>query len=93
MNMLRPDETELRGESTLVGTRLIADAVTERIQALIASHLHKVAVSDDGWSTLYQDPTDGRYWEHYYLHGEVQGGGSPALRNISELEAEERFYL
>jgi hypothetical protein len=40
-----------------------ADATAVRIEQLIAEHLVRVADRVDGWTTLFQDPTDDRFWE------------------------------
>jgi len=39
--------------------------------------------ADGGWSRLYLDPVDGRYWELIYPQSEIHGGGPPRLAHIS----------
>lgn len=85
---LRADETELEGRWIAENGLVRADATCERIARLIINALKKVAVSEEngGWETLYQDPQDGRYWEHTYSHGEMHG--LPQLTRDNEFNRE-----
>lgn len=89
MELLRPDETLLEGSFVVVDKQVVADPVTLRIEELIERDLMRVA--DAGWSQLYRDPRDGRYWELYYPHGEMQGGGPPALRMVDRDAARRKY--
>ena len=40
--------------------------------------------ADAGWSELWQDPIDTRYWETTYVNSNYQGGGIQIFHNISE---------
>lgn len=93
MTNLRPDEGELLGGWTEVDGKVVADATTTRIRALIRDALQKVTTSADGWKTLYRDPEDGRFWELFYPHGELHGGGPPALRELNAHEARSIYKL
>jgi hypothetical protein len=42
---------------------------------------------------LYVDPTDGRYWELTYPQGDMQGGGPPQIRVVSEEDAQARYSI
>jgi Immunity protein 27 len=75
----------------MVGGRIVADAVCDRIEELIQKHLEKVATT--GWDTLYRDPQDGRHWELLYLHSEMHGGGPPTLVLVEETTAGEKYAL
>jgi hypothetical protein len=86
--LLQPDEQELslrftdgRWDST----------VSARIHALTSQHLQKCASTDAGWSVLYRDPQDGRFWELTYPHAEMHGGGPARLSIISEEAAHHRY--
>jgi hypothetical protein len=92
---LRSDETQLVGRWIEENGALRGDTVSERIKWLTSQHLKKIDVSKrwGAWETLFQDPDDGRYWEHTYPQGEMQGGGPPALRQVSIEEAQAKYDL
>ena len=77
-------ETDLVGQWIRQGDRVGVDPVEGRINELIARHLQRLAYSSAGWTILYRDPQDGRYWELSFPHGEMPGGGSKRLTNLSE---------
>ena len=91
MSTLRPDETELVGKWELVGGRLVADAVATRIQMLLSGPLIPIRASQDGWNTLYLDPSDNRLWELSYPESHLHGGGPPSLTLLSSEEADKRY--
>jgi hypothetical protein len=72
---------------------MVGDEVTNRIDWLVEHHLVRIGSDQSGWDTLYKDPDDGRYWEHFYPHGEMQGGGPPALRLMSREDAEAKYGI
>jgi len=67
-----------------------AKIVNERIYWLINNYLIKI--KDNGWERLYQDPQDHRFWELTYPKGEMYGGGPPKLSNITEEEANNKYF-
>jgi Immunity protein 27 len=79
---LNHDEIELLGNWVVQGSSVIADDVSKRIEVLTKNSLKEVAVSDNGWKTLYIDPSDGRYWELTYPNSDSHGGGAPKLSVI-----------
>jgi len=95
MNMqeLRADETELIGQWLVENARVRGDATVERIRWLTTARLRKLGVSPTtgAWETLYQDPSDSRFWELIYPHSEMQGGGPPSLRQLSREEAFSKY--
>jgi Immunity protein 27 len=82
--MIEQTETKLVGDWKLINGAIVADQVAQRIYELISEELQKVSTSSDGWSVLYRDPRDGRFWELIYLQGEMEGGGPPTLIHMSE---------
>jgi len=92
MNLLR-DETELVGSWKLFEGRMVEDETSQRIRALVNKHLRQVAVSEDGWTKLYQDPEDQRFWELTYPSSEMQGGGPPRLCTIESDQARNKYKL
>ena len=81
--MLRPDETKLIGHWSSSGATVVGDATCQRIDRLIAKDLLELARTPDGWSTLLQDPRDGRLWELTYPLTHMHGGGPPSLAHLS----------
>ncbi|WP_032916403.1 Imm27 family immunity protein [Leptospira santarosai] len=69
----------LSTETKIVGSWIINDSKTEndakaqRVIYLIEHYLIKIKTDSSGWSTLYQDPEDGRYWESTYLQSNIHG--------------------
>lgn len=91
--MIRADETEIIGNWIEVGGRVVGDEACERVEMLTQNHLQKIGYSPEsgGWDTLFRDPTDGRFWERMYPLSHMHGGGAPALVNLSEEEAMEKY--
>lgn len=75
----------------MVGGRMVADSVCDRIERLVVKHLKEVATT--GWDTLYRDPQDGRYWELLYLHSGMHGGGPPSLVQVAKEEVKRKYQL
>jgi hypothetical protein len=90
---LRPEETELIGKWIVEHGQTRADSTCERIQWLAAHHLRKIAISKQwgAWETLFEDPSDGRYWERTYPQSELHGGGPPVLRWLSKDQARIKY--
>jgi hypothetical protein len=84
-------EREIRGEWVVKQGEVQADDNCRRIEALLAEHLHLLGSDVSGWSQLYLDPDDGRYWELTYPKSELHGGGPPLLRCLTEGEAWEKY--
>lgn len=94
MNMsIKPDERQLVGEwePSAIGVR--AGVVAKRIEYLIANELVEVAASKDGWSVLYQDKNDKRYWELTFPSSGLHGGGPPSLTCLSAEDAQATFSI
>lgn len=92
MNKLKLNEIKLSGSWTFNGTSVEADSVTKRIEYLVANCLKYIKSDISGWSKLYQDPTDDRYWELIYPNSEEQGGGAPVLQNLSKEEVKLKYH-
>jgi hypothetical protein len=91
MDELRSDETRLVGTWNVQQGRVQADDVARRIDFLVANVLRKRTASADGWTVLYQDPGDGRFWELTYPQAEMHGGGPPELREIAPQEVAKKY--
>jgi hypothetical protein len=85
--MLNAHEVSLVGEWLSGDGKVTGDLVCQRIEDLIVHYLVERTRSADGWSTLYQDPKDGRLWEHTYPKGHLQGGGPPALLCVTPTDS------
>jgi hypothetical protein len=92
---LEHTETDLVGKWISAHGRIVGDEIENRIELLIKEHLRKIAVSPTAgaWETLYQDPSDGRYWELTYPQGEMQGGGPRRLTAIAAQAARAKYRL
>ena len=88
---IRPDETEVVGGWETVNGAVCADVATKRIEELTRTYLNRIAVSKNGWETLYQDPADLRFWELTYPDSEWHGGGPPTLKSLSMQEANSKY--
>ena len=65
----------------------LLDENQKRVEWLTTHYLIKIAKDYSGGKSLHKDPTDNRYWESIFLHGEMQGGGPKSLILISDEEA------
>ena len=84
---LRPDEILLVAKWIVVDGAVDGDETCKQIDQLVRDHLEQIAVSDAGWTRLFADRSDGRYWEHTYPHGDWHGGGPPELPSRTSLTA------
>lgn len=91
MSQIAPTETLLEGRWLNAGGAVRGDDVALRVQRLIDGYLEFRASRDGGWSKLYRDPADGRFWELTYPMGEMHGGGPPRLEAISDASARSRY--
>ncbi|MBL8289688.1 MAG: hypothetical protein JNL85_17025 [Rubrivivax sp.] len=93
--LLAPQETALIGRWNRTSKGIVADETCRRIEALVEQVLERVAEQPDegGWTTLFRDPRDGRFWERTYPEGEAHGGGPPALQNLSAADVMSRYQL
>jgi len=87
---LLPEEHELYGFTAAGQWDLAAQA---RIQQLVSQHLQRVTAADGGWSVLFRDPQDGRYWELTYPRSEMHGGGPARLAELSLEAAQQRYDI
>lgn len=95
LDALAPHEVALVGSWIGTPSGTVADESCRRIEALVERVLVRVAEhpEEGGWSTLFRDPRDGRYWERTYPQGHLHGGGPPALHNLSAADAKLRYKL
>lgn len=93
MERLRPDETILQGGSVTIDGQVLRNPVSVRIDHLISNELIEVTTGDGGWSTLYRDPVDGRYWELSYPHSEMHGGGPRSLTHLSDEAVKNKYHV
>ena len=88
---LLPQEVSLVGDWISQGGRPNADETCQRIEWLVENRLRKLARDESGWYVLYEDPVDGRLWEHSYPKGDMHGGGPPALTVITLESARAKY--
>lgn len=89
MNRLGPDESELFANSGDSDD----EATTARIESLISSYLERIAEANGGWTVLFRDPSDHRFWELTYPESELHGGGRPKLSVLSPAQAHQRYMF
>lgn len=90
---IQPNEIKISGKWVSENGKLVADAVARRIDYLIQNELVEIGCSDDGWSVLYLDNTDGRYWELNYPDSGLHGGGAPSLELLTPDDASEKYKI
>ena len=90
---LEKDEVLLRGESFFNNGKFTVNDVVKRIDYLIENVLTKIASRDAGWTKLYRDDADGRYWELFYDRDNLRSEGPPTLKYIPEAEAKEKYNI
>jgi len=88
---LQPDESLLVGQWIEVDGGVDGDEPCKRIRQLVAECLEQVATSDAGWTRLFVDKNDGRYWELTYPHSEWHGGGPSTLECIPEEQVRKKY--
>ena len=93
MKRLKTHETRLVGNFRIIGDRVVADEVCERVDQLVDNYLQHIKTHESGWDTLFKDPNDGRYWELTYLQSEMHGGGPRSLICISAEAAKQKYDL
>lgn len=86
-------ETHLKGQWIFEAGIMKEDEVAKRIKWLITNSLKKIGNDSTGWETLYQDISDGRYWEHTYGQSDMHGGGPPSLILLTDQEAKLKYGL
>ena len=90
---LGPEEIELIGSWKSVNGRVTKDEPAQRIEVLVRRHLKPLAQSSSGWEKLFQDLSDGRFWELTYPASNLHGGRSPRLAVLTEDEARARYQF
>ena len=92
-SQIKSEETLLVGSWKIRDGKVVGDEVCSRIQMLKSNYLKKVAQDESSWETLYQDPSDGRYWLLTYPNSEYHGGGAPTLKNVTLGEIRGMFEI
>jgi hypothetical protein len=80
---LQKHEAGIVGGWIYENSKMLADDNTLRIQWLVGHYLLKTSTEDGGWTNNYQDPEDGRYWQHSYPKSYMHGGGPPMLEHVT----------
>lgn len=62
-----------------------------RIAWFTKNHLKQLAAGDGGWSKLFLDSVEHRYWELTFPNGSEHGGGAPELRELNVEAAREKY--
>jgi hypothetical protein len=71
--------------------KVVGNKACEIIDHLIEAHLLRVDEREEGWTVLYQNPTDDTFWELSYPQGELHGGGPPTLTELSPDEVQHLY--
>ncbi|SFI82086.1 Imm27 family immunity protein [Planctomicrobium piriforme] len=91
MNPLQSHETVLTGQWIFENGVMRGDPTELRIEWLTESQLSFIGDTDGGWSSLYRDPQDGRYWELSYPQSYMHGGGPLELTYLTPEIAMSRY--
>ena len=89
--LLGPKEQKLVGEWRMEDGQVKGNAACDRIRWLTHNQLKKVADREEGWTTLWLDEADGRYWELTYPNSEWHGAGPPTLEAL-DVETVKQLY-
>jgi|SRR5215217_4860875 len=98
---LQPNETLITGKWINTVEMMVGDYNCKRIEWLTNHYLILTETRDAGWTKIYQDRTDQRYWAKTFPQGELQGGGPPQLRCVGDnptqlykgMTVNERLYV
>ena len=90
---LHSDERELIGKWIVVSGAVDGDETCKRIEEIVAYSLDMVSSNDGGWTKLFVDKNDGRYWELTYPNGEWHGGGPPTLTCVSDSYVRSKYKI
>jgi hypothetical protein len=93
MRKINSNELHITGYWLFEDNSAVEDVNCQRIHWLVNDYLVKIRADYTGWRTLYLDPGDNRLWELFYPKGEMENGGPPSLRCLSEKEALRQFPL
>ncbi len=63
------------------------------VDSFVSQKLEKVATRHTGWIVLYREKGADIFWETFYPHSEMQGGGPVALRKVSRDFIQENYDL
>lgn len=88
---LKPDERILIGKWEFRDSMIFADDTSTRIEFLVTKYLIKITEDETGWTKLFQDPNDQRYWELSYPDSESHGAGAPQLKFLSKEEVNMKY--
>lgn len=91
----------ITGKRHYILGEMIPDYNAKRVEWLTYHYLIEIETRDEGWTKVYQDPTDQRYWVRTFPQGELQGGGPPQLFCVGDdpdrlykgMTVNERLYL
>lgn len=86
---LQPEETQLIGMWLDLGSKVVGDAVNDRVLWLAEHRLTLLQKAADGFAALYRDPRDGRLWEMCVPFP----GGPAALMVIDKQDAATRYGI
>lgn len=89
--MIGSNEVSIIGKWIFNGNKVVQDQGCDRIEKLISEYLIKVRDDNSGWYSLYRDPNDKRLWLLSYQDNQLEGGGPPALKAISNSEMQNIF--
>lgn len=76
---LQPQERQVTGQWKEGVGGSTTDSVDARIFWLVTTRLQPKGRTDDGWTALFLDQRDGRFWELTFPHGSLFGGGPREL--------------
>jgi len=89
----QPNEGLIEGSWIEAPAGVVADEAGQRIDWLVDEYLEGVAHGEDGWTSLFRDPADGRYWELSYPVSTMHGGGPPQLAALAPADARGRYGI
>jgi hypothetical protein len=92
--LLKKKRTKL-GLSVIGYSTALRSSLMKLVDVLIGfpNYLQLIFTDEYSWLKLYRDPDDRRCWQLDFEHGELQGGGPPSLKLLSELETKSKYKI
>ncbi len=73
--------------------KIVENSNCALIKEKLTNALIQVAISTDGWTTLYKEKNSDVYWELTYPQSEMHGGGPAQLESFNYDKIKNKYNL